>query len=587
MTEVAPACIMAESEGTGATLEWMRPDQVMRLYRMKVKKRYLQARITRSEASDSQLQPTGDPDQFHFSVPQRSQKRKNPFAIGETCKKQKDELPTGLEISNDNTLFELFHLEVQREKQTAESLSSDGSLTFANVLSKLESSVHTADVGAPKGEKCIPIDWTLKTKMKFLSLRPFPWNGKLKTSEEASGTTGFVRCLNIREQETTLDTSPNARFHQCCLIWQHPSLPWLELFPRTAGKVSASLASNASIANSQYMKEALHGDWRDSFRSLFHLLRARQCPYFYVCANTFTALFRAAGVCGLSEMHALLTPTTRGFRQALKQEEIEYSMPLRKDQKRRSGTDSDSRTVDVGMSNSGTAEHREGAGDYEELEEEEDEAQDAWLESLGVENSEIRKINHSQARVTLEKESEGDNMRQSLVFVKGVEAQALFNFLINCKSATATTGALAGVPPTLLAPTAFHGASLKPLKVRESMVHVKNEQYHSLELKGPLLPHVLPSLCHLMESSQLEQYSASCAQLPATTSFSVAKHGAGEAAVVEGEGAAKMPPNIFGQENLSDCGFSKELLRHFCDPDPARIEVLESLKFSNGLYTWS
>lgn len=71
--------------------------------------------------------------------------------------------------------------------------------------------------------------------------------------------------------------------------------------------------------------------------------------------------------------------------------------------------------------------------------------------------------------MALEKESEGDNMRQSLVFVKGVEVQALFNFLLNCKSATATTGALAGVPPTLLAPTAFHGASLKPLKVTYRM----------------------------------------------------------------------------------------------------------------------
>lgn len=67
--------------------------------------------------------------------------------------------------------------------------------------------------------------------------------------------------------------------------------------------------------------------------------------------------------------------------------------------------------------------------------------------------------------MTLEKESEVDNLRQSLVFVKGVEAQALFNFLINCKSAIAGTGALAGIPPTLLAPTAFHGATLKPLKV--------------------------------------------------------------------------------------------------------------------------
>lgn len=73
-------------------------------------------------------------------------------------------------------------------------------------------------------------------------------------------------------------------------------------------------------------------------------------------------------------------------------------MPLRKDRKRRS-TDSDSRTADVSLSNTRTADDREKAGDYEEQEEEEeeeDEAQDAWLESLGVENSEIRKINHSQ-----------------------------------------------------------------------------------------------------------------------------------------------------------------------------------------------
>ena len=56
------------------------------------------------------------------------------------------------------------------------------------------------------------MDWTLKTKMRFMSPKPFPWNCKLKTSEEASGTTGFVRCLDISEQDSTLDTSPNARY---------------------------------------------------------------------------------------------------------------------------------------------------------------------------------------------------------------------------------------------------------------------------------------------------------------------------------------------------------------------------------------
>ncbi|XP_011633899.1 protein downstream neighbor of son homolog [Pogonomyrmex barbatus] len=571
---------MAECENA-STLEWTRPDQVMQLHRLKLRKRALQARINKTNINtgDTQLTTTSL-DTLNSSNSRISQKRKNPFVINETCKRQKNIASAGLEISNDNTLFEL--LNIQQKKLTTDSSVND-SLTFANVLSKLELTNQISDVSTPKGVKHIPIDWTLKTKMRFMSPKPFPWNSKLKTSEEASGTTGFVRCLNIGDKETTLDTSLNARFHQCCLIWQHPSLPWLELFPRSAGKVSASLANNISITNNQNMKDALYRDWCESFRSLFHLLRVKQCPYFYVCANTFTVLFRAAGICGLSEIHALVTPTTRGFRQSLKQEEIEYSMPLRKDSKRRSDTgDSDSKTVDT---TSNTVNHQQEDDNYEE--EDDDETQDAWLESLGVENSEIKKINHSQARMTLEKESEIDNLRQSLVFVRGVETQALFNFLINCKSAIATTGVLAGVPPTLLAPTGFHGATLKPLKVRESVVHDNNDKYYSLELRGPLLPHVLPSLCHLMKSSQLEQYSASCAQLASTTSFSTAKHGCTISTEEEDSNNTKVPSNIFGQENLSDCGFNQELLNHFCNPDPIRIEILENLKFFNGLYTWS
>ncbi|EZA51638.1 hypothetical protein DMN91_004045 [Ooceraea biroi] len=579
---------MAEPQN-GGTLEWTHPDQVMRLHRMKLKKRALQARMNKNTSTGQHVAKDLNEFNSNSSGSQHvSQKRKNPFVISETNKKAKDTLSATLEVSNDNTLFELLKLNGQREEKTSTGVSVDNSLTFANVLAKLESTSQTPDLNAPTGAAYIPIDWTLKTKMRFMSLKPFPWNGKLKTSEEASGTTGFVRCLNIGEKETTLDTSPNARFHQCCLIWQHPSLPWLELFPRSAGKVSAALASNIGIANNQCIKDALNREWCNSFRSLFHLLRAGQCPYFYVCANTFTVLFRAAGVCGLSEIHALVTPTTRGFRQSLKQQEIEYSMPLRKDSKRRSDTgDSDSKTVDA-ASETQTTNHRQEGDDYEE--EEEDEAQDAWLESLGIENSEIQRINNSQARMTLEKESEVDNLRQSLVFVRGVEAQALFNFLINCKSATAATGALGGVPPTLLSPTAFHGATLKPLKIRESVVRVDNDKYYSLELNGPLLPHVLPSLCHLMKSSQLEQYSASCAQLAPTIPFTMAKHGTDQRVnVTEGEdqSSARVPLNVFGQENLSDCGFNEELLGHFCSPDPTRIDVLESIKCFNGLYTWS
>lgn len=206
---------MAESENAKA-LEWTRPDQVMQLHRMKLKKRALQARINKTTINSNDQQTSTNLDVLNTSdnVPRRMsycQKRKNPFLINDMCKKQKDETSARLEISNDNTLFELLNIDVQREKPTADSSIKD-SLTFANVLSKLESTNQTPDANVPKGVNHIPIDWTLKTKMRFMSPKPFPWNSKLKTSEEASGTTGFVRCLNIGEKETTLDTSLNARF---------------------------------------------------------------------------------------------------------------------------------------------------------------------------------------------------------------------------------------------------------------------------------------------------------------------------------------------------------------------------------------
>ena len=67
-------------------------------------------------------------------------------------------------------------------------------------------------------------------------------------------------------------------------------------------------------------------------------------------------------------------------------------MPLRKDSKRRSDvTDSGCDTIDSVASNT-TFSYTEN----QNLDDEDDETQDEWLQSLGVENSEIRKINNSQ-----------------------------------------------------------------------------------------------------------------------------------------------------------------------------------------------
>jgi len=73
-------------------------------------------------------------------------------------------------------------------------------------------------------------------------------------------------------------------------------------------------------------------------------------------------------------------------------------MPLRKDSKRRSDiAESDSKTVDAtSVIDCDRKESDNCKEKDDEDDEDDDETQDAWLESLGIENSEIKKINHSQ-----------------------------------------------------------------------------------------------------------------------------------------------------------------------------------------------
>lgn len=66
-----------------------------------------------------------------------------------------------------------------------------------------------------------------------------------------------------------------------------------------------------------------------------------------------------------------------------------------------------------------------------------------------------------------------DHKPESVVCVKGSHTFTLINFLINCKSLVAAAGSQAGLPPTLLAPVAFRGATMRTLKVRKQ-THAEN-----------------------------------------------------------------------------------------------------------------
>jgi hypothetical protein len=362
--------IMPESPKK-TNIKWHHPSEVMKLHKLKLKKKALQARI-----AGSVLKKTVDDAADKNSALEdiiSAKKRKNPFVKNNENKKTKPDVPSSVEESSDNTLFKLLH-----QSAANTSLNTTSLTTFENILNK-DVDTEVVVVKA-KGQTEIPVDWALKSKIRLWSVQPFSWSQKLKIGEEASGTTGFVRCLD-KSCLTNLDTSPNSKFHQCCLYWQQPSLPWLKLFPRMTGKVSDS---DSSIVTNPTVKSSLQEAWKDSLRSLFQLIRTKQCPYFYVCSNNFTVLFRAAGICGESDVHALITPTTRGFRHMLKQEEIEFSMPLKKKRTSDQGYETlDSTTGDLIEANA---------------EDEEESPDEQWLKSMGINAEDIKQINYTQVR---------------------------------------------------------------------------------------------------------------------------------------------------------------------------------------------
>lgn len=559
-----------------ADFNWKTPDEVMRLHRNKQKQKALQLRTVRTPGADI----------VTAAETYSSNKRKNPFIDKRSSIGNKKPKVSPISYESSESIFSLM-----KESSRAEPCQVAGVTPISQYSSNsgksedLKSSLFTfanateieLDTDRQEPTKYVPVDWSLKTKLRILCPTAIQGNG-LKISS-ASGVTSFVRCVDPKTASIGLDISPGARFHHGTLFWQHPNLPWLTLFPRNA-------KSNTAGQFGDTERTALNKDWRESFQSLFQLLRARHCPYFYCCANGFTVLFRAAGIGGRVETHALLTPTTSGFRAALKQESIEFTLPLKASADNINRSNPDIRNQNEHISNSSEATTQD-SGCIDELDDDnfDDDNQEEWLASMGVDVAEIKKIRTIHTRIKQNDECKEDYSDQSIALFEGVECQALFNFLLNAKSTTATVGKLAGIPPTLLAPVAFRGATLRNVDVSTGKVRLENKDYFSLELKGVVLPHVMQYLCNLLRETK-DVFSISTASQPSTMSLSRAAHAMNEESIKEN---CQTSDQVFGQRNLSDCGLSDSILEALCRVSNDSVRNIERMCYSkeSGGYTWS
>lgn len=576
--------------------QWKRPDEILRLQRLKQKQKALQARILRPSSGSSGVGAagtSGDSSQDPFAG---NQKRKNPFSKNEDNSAKKQKQVNEPDLAGDESIFELLSKTTAKEVPNIEAPLAKPLETRFRIDQQqqlfVDPNAEVVQEPVPVACKHLPIHWSIKSRLRIVCKTIIPGNN-LRTNQEASGLTSFVRCINLKESSAGLDISPGARFYQSTLYWQHPHLPWLTLFPRNS-------KNNHSAVLGEPERAALAKEWAVSFRNLFQLVRARQCPYFYVCANSFTVLFRAAGIGGRVETHALLTPTSRGMRAALKQEDIEFTMPMKKTQIQadggnkpdlnRSGESSGISVNNGSFSNSSEEQSTNTQTCEEEPNEDDDDddmEEEKWLESLGVEAEEIKKINYNHTKKQQHRECDDDYSDQSTVLIEGVECQAFFNFLLNAKSTTTKVGRLAGVPPTLLAPVSFVGATLRTLTTRSSKIRMEGQDYNSTELQGVILPHVLPYLCGLLTEMK-DNFSATMVSVQNTAAFCKVSQKLIDDADKENEATAS-GDQVLWKENLSDSGLSEQILETMCRASKDSVHDIERMVYSKeaGGYTWS
>ncbi|NWU67853.1 DONS protein, partial [Pterocles burchelli] len=357
-----------------------------------------------------------------------------------------------------------------------------------------------------------PADWSIKTRLLFVSSQPFTWAEHLKAQEEAQGFAQHCRATetNLPQsiQEPKLSTELRCAFQQSLVYWLHPSLPWLQLFPRI-GADRRIAGKSSPWSEDEALQQVLMSDWSVSFTSLYNLLKAKLCPYFYVCTYQFTVLFRAAGLAGSDIITAVISPTTRGLREAMRNEGIEFSLPLVEESRTRKQKNSEE-NVETEVANSLKVGNSMEDGEGPALSD--DDESFSWLEEMGVQDK-VKKPDAISIKLHKEKhEVQMDHKPESLALVKGTNTFTLLNFLINCKSLVAVAGPQAGLPPTLLSPVAFRGGTMQTLKARsinaKARVHLAYEDIFSLEIVGPMMPHSLHSLTMLLKAAQRGAFSA-------------------------------------------------------------------------------
>ncbi|XP_030580418.1 protein downstream neighbor of son homolog [Archocentrus centrarchus] len=514
--------------------------------------------------------------------------------IMRTTKHHGDDNSTRREYQGDRALgFKLAEAEKQEHLQVStqrsvtlfedDSLFEEEEEDVKSPLLKSPQAIVQTDI--PPVCNQYPADWSLKTRVLFTSPLSLSWAEHLKAQEEAQGISQHCRAqfnpVPHSPQDPRSCSELRCAFQQNLVYWQHPSLPWLSLFPRINAERSFS-GKSIPWAQDAALQQSLMREWSISLSSLYTLLKSRLCPYFYLCSYQFTVLFRAAGL-GSSSITALISPTTRGLREAMKAEGIEFSLPLLEEQRKSkdpqnltiSREDEHKEQEEVCSELNEAANYLTADGEEHDVYNRDEDGSFSWLKEMGVQDKIKKPDSHI---IQLQKEGSSvslDHKPESVICVEGPHTFTLINFFINWKGVVASSGSQAGLPPTLLAPSAFRGATMHTLKGRSvnvrSQMGSSYQNMSSLEITGPVLPSSLLAITTLLQPAQKGNFSAAlCTHTPtAVLNINIIKQQVSE-----------------GSEELSSCGLHPASIQQLQQPSSLGKTALTHITMSNYSYTW-
>lgn len=260
-----------------------------------------------------------------LTAPVKSLKRPNPFSKQEAGnEKSKKTVRNVLKenfqqssLLSDLTSFENKDLQEKPVKSVSsyDIAEVQGQETKEAVAEAKEEDKSHLTYNSPQ----IPLEWTVKQKVKFIS--PSIFKIDLKTSNESKAIHQFSRGLNHPSNENDMV------FNKYLYNWIHPVIPGVTNYPLKTtilGKTGKEEKQCINmLANNVELQTVVMKQWRTSFQSLFNMMKSSLCPYFFLCSHQFTVLFKASGI-SAETATAILGPTTKGLRDLLTQEGILY-----------------------------------------------------------------------------------------------------------------------------------------------------------------------------------------------------------------------------------------------------------------------